>query len=99
MDAGRNPLRQSIAIGAKLDGDPDVEGEVAGLVGVADSSWQSGRDSGGGTSLPQALGPVLQIGERDGSEGLFTKSRSRSSPLGGIAEGLEVVGRRLGQSK
>ena len=67
-------LRQVVGVGAELDGCADVEGEIADLVGEGEQTFHSGEGAvlAGGleTSLPQACGPGLEIGQGRGGERL-----------------------------
>ena len=67
-------LRQVVGVGAELDGGADVEGQIADLVGEGEQTLHSGEGAvlAGGleTSLPQAFGPGLEIGQGHGGERL-----------------------------
>ena len=80
-------LRQGVAIGPEFDGGADVEWQISGFLGKGEQALDGGERPvlAGGleTSLPQMLGPGLEIRERDPGERFLDEGQEAGS-VGGI---------------
>ena len=93
-----DPLRQVVGVGPQLDRGADVEGKIAGLMGKRKQTLHRGEGAvlagGGETSLPQVLGPGLQIGQRHRGQALADEGEKAAhvAPVGaaGVGAGLRA---------